>query len=104
MFLDTRTKAEFVVSHIANAEYVGYKDFSLSKLADLEKDHPVILYCAVGKRSDAITKKLISVGFTNVQNLVGGIFEWVNEGYPVVNSQNQATDNVHGYNRFFGFG
>jgi rhodanese-related sulfurtransferase len=46
------------------------------------------VYCSIGKRSDEITKMLGEAGFTNARNLYGGIFEWVNQGHPVFNSQN----------------
>ena len=34
--------------------------------------------------------------------MYGGIFEWVNEGFPVVNNQEKQTDNVHAYNKSWG--
>jgi len=39
------------------------------------------------------------MGFTNVRNLYGGIFEWVNEGGEIRNSKNQPTDSVHTYSK-----
>jgi hypothetical protein len=32
-------------------------------------------------------------------NLYGSIFEWVNQGNPVVNKDNQPTQQVHTYNK-----
>lgn len=103
LFLDTRSYEEFEVSHIPNARYAGYKKFNLSEVADVPKNQHLVLYCSVGKRSDAISKQLIHVGFTNVHNIYGGIFEWMNKGCEVVNMKNEATDKIHGYNRFWGF-
>lgn len=103
LFLDTRSQEEFEVSHIPNARYAGYKKFNLSKVADLPKNQHLVLYCSIGKRSDVISKQLIHAGFTNVHNIYGGIFEWINKGYEVVNMKNEATDKVYGYNRFWGF-
>jgi 3-mercaptopyruvate sulfurtransferase SseA len=53
----------------------------------------------VGYRSGKIGEKLKKMGFTNVYNLYGGIFEWKNRGYEVHNNQNSVTDSVHAYNR-----
>ncbi len=103
LFLDTRSNEEYKVSHIEQARFVGYKDFNLSKISDIPKDQPVVLYCAVGKRSDIISQQLIDAGFTNVRNLYGGIFEWVNQGYEIVNAENAPTNKIHAYNRLFGF-
>ncbi|MFQ5334631.1 MAG: rhodanese-like domain-containing protein, partial [Flavobacteriales bacterium] len=61
----------------------------------------VIVYCSVGYRSEKIAEKLAGMGFGQVFNLYGGIFEWVNRGYPVYDEHGQ-TDNVHAYNHNWG--
>lgn len=102
VFLDAREPREFAVSHIAGAIHVGYDYFDLAKLpANLAKDQPIVVYCSVGYRSEKVTEKLQKAGFTRVSNLYGGIFEWINQGYPVVN-QSGATNDVHAYNRTWG--
>jgi rhodanese-related sulfurtransferase len=102
IFADAREKEEYNVSHIKNARFVGAKHFSATALADLPKDKPIIVYCSVGKRSQDVTKKLIAQGFTNVRNLYGGIFEWVNESHPVYAPGGMETKKVHVYNKFWG--
>ena len=101
VFLDARKTEEYNVSHIANAIRVGYTDFSLTKMNGIKKHTPIIVYCSVGYRSEKITEKLLAAGFTNVQNLYGGIFEWVNQGYLVQDSLGQ-TKNVHAFNKEWG--
>ena len=39
------------------------------------------------------------MGYTNVQNLYGGIFEWKNKGNSVVDSTNIVTQNVHTFSK-----
>lgn len=102
VFLDAREKNEFEVSHIANARYVGVSDFKMNALADFPKDKPIIVYCSIGKRSEDLTLKLKKEGFTNVKNLYGGIFEWVNQGHPIYDMNNKNTTKVHAYNKFWG--
>ena len=102
VFLDAREAEEYNVSHILNARFVGYKKFNIAGMHAVNKNEPIVVYCAIGKRSDEITKKLRDAGFTNARNLYGGIFEWVNQGHPVFNSHNIKTDSVHGYGRFWG--
>lgn len=102
VFFDAREKEEYNVSHIRNARYAGFNDFSLSNVADVNKHQPIVVYCSIGKRSEDITLKLKKAGYTHVQNLYGGIFEWVNEGHPVYNLHNNTTDSVHAYSRFWG--
>lgn len=99
--LDSREKKEFNVSHIEGAKYCGYDHFSTQYIAALDKSKPVIVYCSVGYRSGKIGEKLKEMGFKEVYNLYGGIFDWVNSGYPVVNAKG-TTDQVHGYNLSWG--
>jgi rhodanese-related sulfurtransferase len=101
IFLDARPASEYNVSHLQNAIRVGFTDFSFDKLAGINKTTPIIVYCSVGYRSEKITEKLNNAGYANVQNLYGGIFEWVNEGKPVTDSVG-LTNNVHAYNKAWG--
>lgn len=98
VFLDAREPKEYNVSHIRGARFVGYKDLDLSVIKDLPRDTAIVVYCSVGYRSQQVTERLMKAGFTNVHNLYGGIFEWVNSGHSVVD-QKGKTDRVHAYNK-----
>jgi rhodanese-related sulfurtransferase len=100
--LDARSSAEYAVSHLENALLVGYDDFNIEKVKDLDKKTPIVVYCSVGYRSEKVAEKLKQAGFTNVSNLYGGIFEWINQGYTVVDSDEKETNNVHAYNKTWG--
>ncbi len=102
VLLDTRERKEYDVSHLADARWVGFKDFDLSRVDDLPKDAFIVTYCSVGYRSERIGEKLQKAGFQNVVNLKGGIFDWVNKGYPVVDGQGQPVQQVHGYDERWG--
>jgi len=101
IILDAREKREYEVSHLRGARWVGYDDFDLSRVKDLPKDTPIVVYCSVGYRSGVVANKLLTAGFENVENLYGGIFEWKNRGYPVYRDTAE-TDSVHAYNRKWG--
>jgi len=101
LFLDARKFDEYQVSHIHKAKYVGYKDFTLDSLQNISKSKEIIVYCSVGYRSEKIAKKIIESGFTNVSNMYGGLFEWVNQKGEIENSI-QVTDSVHAYNTIWG--
>ena len=102
IILDTREKEEFTVSHIRNAKYVGYDHFEIDSLKGVSKNTRIIVYCSVGYRSERIGEKLIKTGYTSVSNLYGGIFEWVNNDYPVVDMNNQKTNKIHAYSKLWG--
>ena len=102
VFLDSREKEEYNVSHINNSIYVGDKEFDINKIEQFPKDTGIIVYCSVGVRSDKIAKEIIDAGYANVNNMFGGIFEWINEGYPVFDSMGKSTQNIHAYSRMWG--
>ena len=98
LFLDAREMEEYQVSHVPDARWVGYDDFSLDRVAGVAKDRPIVVYCSVGYRSERVAEKLMAGGFTQVSNLYGGIFEWANQGCPLEN-QEGPTRAIHTYNR-----
>jgi rhodanese-related sulfurtransferase len=102
LFLDARELKEYNVSHIRNARHVGYDNFNIQTLDYLNKKQPIIVYCSVGYRSEKIAGQLVKAGFTQVANLYGGIFEWVNQGNEVVNLNGEKTDRVHAYSNTWG--
>ncbi len=97
--LDAREKEEYEVSHIPNAQFIGYNKLNKVVLKSIPKDAKVVLYCSIGYRSEKIGEKLRKKGFTNVHNLYGSIFEWVNQDYPLVDKNGQPTQKIHTYNK-----
>ena len=102
IFLDTRSLEEYKVSHIKDAIWVGYKKFSLSRMKQIDKSRPLIMYCSIGYRSGKITLILKEAGYKNIYNLYGGIFLWLNKGYPIYDSENKDTLKIHPYNKKWG--
>lgn len=97
LYLDARELKEYNVSHIKNAQHIGYKKFTLENLNDIDKNRKIVVYCSVGYRSEKIVAQLMKKGYNNCYNLYGGIFEWVNENHAVYDSKNQKTNKVHVY-------
>lgn len=98
VILDARTSEEYAVSHLPGALHVGFKQLNQPLLDSLSRDTRVVVYCSIGYRSEIVGGKLQRMGFNNVHNLFGSIFEWVNRGYPV-ETKGVETDTVHGYSR-----
>jgi rhodanese-related sulfurtransferase len=99
--LDAREPKEFNTSHIKNAIFVGYSKFDKTKVTKKvnNKNTPIAVYCSIGVRSEKIAEKLQKMGYKNVYNLYGGIFEYKNANGTVYNNQKKATDSVHTYNK-----
>lgn len=104
LLLDTRKKEEYEVSHLKNAIWVGYKEFDedLVRSQIPDKEAPILVYCSIGVRSENIGEKLMDMGYLNVKNLYGGIFDWKNKDNPVYNGNNQETDSVHAFSKHWG--
>jgi len=103
IILDSRELVEFKVSHIEGAKLVGYNHFRLSSLPDnVDKKTPIVVYCTLGVRSEVIANQLIENGYTDVKNLYGGISEWKNKDYIVIDSTQRMTENIHVYSKKWG--
>jgi len=99
ILLDTRSEEEYQVSHIKYARYIDYEEFNEINVADIPLDTDIVVYCSVGYRSEKIGEQLLEMGYTNVKNLYGGIFQWKNDGFDVINENSIVTDSVHTYNK-----
>lgn len=101
--LDAREPAEFQVSHIESAINIGYNNFfsEEKKIQKLNKYIPIVVYCSLGIRSEQIGEKLKKAGFTDVKNLYGGIFEWKNKDFPVIDSNGNETEKVHTFSKMW---
>ncbi len=95
--LDAREKKEYNTSHLKNAIWVGYEKFKAAALDTIPKDAILVVYCSIGYRSEKIGEKIKKLGYSRVYNLYGGIFEWCNRAYPLVDNQNKETCKIHTY-------
>jgi rhodanese-related sulfurtransferase len=102
--LDSREKEEFEVSHLKNAVWVGHREFSIDSVLKNfpDKNSAVVVYCSIGVRSENIGEKLMEAGYSRVENLYGGIFEWKNKGYPVYDQGGEETGKIHAFSRKWG--
>lgn len=98
LLLDVRTLAEYEVSHLAGARRV--EPGAMPELG-VPKDTPIVTYCSVGYRSSALAQRLRAAGYTRVENLEGSIFQWANEGRPLVRD-GQPAKLVHPFDAVWG--
>tara|TARA_R110000822_G_scaffold143691_2_gene282119 strand:+ start:689 stop:1189 length:501 start_codon:yes stop_codon:yes gene_type:complete len=101
VIVDAREKKEYNVSHIESATFVGFSKFSIDSVAKKipNKNTAIVVYCSLGIRSEEISEKLKKAGYYNIENLYGGIFEWKNKTYPLVNNKGKETDSIHGFSK-----
>lgn len=76
VIIDVRSESEFESGHINNAINVPLDTISndIINVVD-DKDKTILVYCKSGNRSKTASEKLVSLGYTNVNNF-GGINNW----------------------------
>ncbi len=87
--LDVRTASEYKVAHLQKAlqaDWLDKKQFA-DRIQHLDKNIPVLLYCASGIRSGEAMLWMQLQGFTVLANLKGGLTAWKLEGKPLVSLQ-----------------
>jgi len=71
----------------SNGTIPGAIEIPLAVFADsidaLDRDLPVVIYCASGYRSQVAASALVAAGFTGVSDLLGGYGAWRAAGHPV---------------------
>lgn len=84
LVLDVREDAEFASGHIADAKHIPLGQLA-DRMAELQKwkDKPIVVNCQSGMRSAKACAMLRSNGFSQVNNLDGGIAAWQSAKLPI---------------------
>ncbi|MBA3006720.1 MAG: sulfurtransferase [Proteobacteria bacterium] len=76
--LDVRQPKEYEQGHLAGALLMPVKEVT-TRLGELDRDQPLLVYCHSGVRSKAACQLLLAEGFSEVYNMSGGIVAWKGE-------------------------
>jgi len=84
LVLDVRDDKDFAAGHLPRARHIPARDLE-GRLGEISKfkEKPVIVTDRSGPRSGAATRLLKKSGFSNVQQLKGGIGAWQQASLPV---------------------
>ena len=85
VILDVRTPAEVASGIIKGATVIDFKseDFE-DKVDKLDKSKTYFVYCRAGGRSLRAAELMLNLGFQNVINVEGGMSQWKEAGFEVV--------------------
>lgn len=82
--IDVRTPQEYGAGFVAGARNIDIYDPGFeAQIARLDKNRPVMVYCAKGGRSASAAEQLKRAGFPEVYDLAGGMEAWKAAGKPV---------------------
>jgi len=77
ILLDVRDKWEYDICHIDGSINISLSEI-MEREDELEKKAKTVIICHHGMRSAMAAEHLISEGFEQIVNLVGGIDAWAN--------------------------
>jgi len=85
--IDVNLSKDFATSHIPSSINFPLEEISDQNNALLNhKNKTTVLVCQTGTRSAKAAKKLVSLGFSDVTILTGGLFNWSKENLPTTST------------------
>ncbi|MEJ2212592.1 MAG: rhodanese-like domain-containing protein [Gammaproteobacteria bacterium] len=75
VFIDSRNAGQFNEGHIPGAINIDWRE-TLTRIDEIPRDKPVILYCETGLLSSKAHFMLRLAGYNNVKVLWGGYLVW----------------------------
>ena len=101
LLIDARAPQEYQVSHLQGAHNAPTSSQAVKLLSQAPTDQTIVVYCSVGYRSSALVRDLMRLGYKQVANLEGSIFEWANKGFALFRG-NDPVSVVHPYDTSWG--
>lgn len=85
LVLDVRDVAEFASGHIQGAKHIALAELA-NRLKEIEKykEKPVLVHCQRGVRSKTACNLLRAQGFTQLNQLQGGLDAWLEAKLPLI--------------------
>ncbi len=99
-FLDVREQDEHDQGTIPGSVFIprGHLE-SQAETRLLDRDQPIVVYCAGGNRSAFAAETLEQLGFTDVVSMAGGFGRWKNEGRPWITPKALTPEQRNRYGR-----
>jgi rhodanese-related sulfurtransferase len=79
--IDVREPHEYAAGHIAEGQHIALDELR-ARVAEIDRDRPVVFYCRSGGRSAMATQAFLAAGF-DAHNMDGGMLAWHGGGLPM---------------------
>ncbi len=83
ILLDVRTPDEYAEGHLPGSVLMPLQTLQQNVTQFTDKSKKMYVYCRSGSRSAHAVVLLQQLGFTNVENMKGGMLAWSAKVYPV---------------------
>lgn len=80
--VDVRSNSEWAGGYIPGAKHIPVDDIP-TRMAEIDKNKTVLLYCAAGGRSHRAMEMLKAAGYRDVRHLADGISGWKAAGMTI---------------------
>jgi sulfur-carrier protein adenylyltransferase/sulfurtransferase len=100
LFLDIREQDEYDQGTIPGSLFIPRGNLeSNAETKIVDRERPIIVFCAAGNRSAFAAETLEQLGFTDVVSMAGGFGRWKNEGRPWITPQTLTHEQRDRYGR-----
>ena len=99
--VDVRERDEVMDGYIPGAALIprGFLELSIEEDVTMDRDAPIVLYCAGGSRSALAARELESMGYTDVSSMIGGVKGWKEAGFGLEQDGLLSDEDLQRYSR-----
>jgi len=99
--VDVRERDEVMDGYIPGATLIprGFLELNIEEDVTMDRDAPIVLYCAGGSRSALAARDLQLMGYTEVSSMIGGIKGWKEAGFGVEQDGLLSDEDLQRYSR-----
>ena len=77
----------------------GFLELDVEEDVTLDREEPIVLYCAGGNRSALAARDLEAMGYTRVSSMIGGIKAWKEAGFGIEQDGLLSDEDLQRYSR-----
>ena len=99
--IDVRERDEVMDGYVPGANLIprGFLELNVEEDVTLDREEPIVLYCAGGNRSALAARDLEAMGYTRVSSMIGGIKAWKEAGYGIEQDGLLSDEDLQRYSR-----
>jgi molybdopterin/thiamine biosynthesis adenylyltransferase/rhodanese-related sulfurtransferase len=99
--IDVRERDEVMDGYVPGATLIprGFLELNIEEDVTMDREAPIVLYCAGGNRSALAARDLAAMGYTAVSSMIGGIKGWKDAGFGIEQDGLLSDEDIQRYSR-----